>query len=171
MPAFMKTRFLTLVCFVTLFFFSRTSWAAISLYLNMSNIAGDSTTSGHTADVVISSYAISTMNNTTNKPSFTLSLTKTLSLNSPTFAADCANGTTNQSATISVYNSNVSTTTAIYSVAVSNVVVTADSVSGGTANQQSEQISLSFKSITWTYVPQNPDGTLGTPIVTSYSSP
>jgi type VI protein secretion system component Hcp len=166
----MKTRTLTLVCFLALFMISRTSWAANSIFLNMSNIAGDSTVSGHTADVVIQNFELGTTHNTTNQPSFTLSLVKNVSLNSPAFAADCASGTTNQTATVSFYTSNGTlSTTAFYSVALSNVVVTADSVSGNTA--LTEQISLSFKSITWTYVPTKPDGTPGTPIVTSYSSP
>ena len=168
----MKTRILTLVCFVTLFMISRTSWAAggISIFLNMSNIAGDSTVSGHTADVVIQSFELDMAKYGPQQPSFSLSLVKNVSLNSPVFAADCASGTTNQSATISFYaNSGTLSTTAFYSVALSNVVVTADSVAGDTA--LTEQISLSFKSITWTYVPKNPDGSYGTPIVTSYSSP
>jgi type VI secretion system Hcp family effector len=168
----MKMRTLTLVCFFALFMISRTSWAAFSIYLNMSNIAGDSVVSGHTADVTVQSFELDTEKYGTQQPSFSLSLTKNLSLNSPTFAADCANGTTNQSATISFYASNGTlSTTAFYSVALSNVVVTADSVSGTGASPMSEQVSLSFKSITWTYVPQNVDGSYGTPIVTSYSSP
>ena len=109
----------------------------------------------------------------TQQPSFSLSLVKNVSLNSPVFAADCASGTTNQSATISFYaNNGTLSTTAFYSVALSNVVVTADSVTGAASGTTlTEQISLSFKSITWTYVPQNPDSSYGTPIVTSYSSP
>jgi len=169
----MKTRILTLVCFVALFMISQTGWAAFSIFLNMSNIAGDSVVSGHTADVVIQNFALGTSHNTTNQPSFTLSLVKNVSLNSPAFAADCASGTTNQTATVSFYTSNGTlSTTAFYSVAVSNVVVTSDSVSGtASGTTLTENISLSFKSITWTYVPQNGGGVYGTPIVTSYSSP
>jgi type VI protein secretion system component Hcp len=168
----MKIRTLTLFCFFALFMISRTCWAAISIFLNMSNIAGDSTVSGHTADVVIQNFALGTTKYSTQQPAFSLSLSKYVSLNSPTFAADCATGITNQTATVSFYNSNGTlNTTAFYSVALSNVVVTADSVTGASGSPMSEQVSLSFKSITWTYVPTNPDGSYGTPIVTSYSSP
>ena len=168
----MKMRTLTFVCFFALFMISRTGWAAISIFLNMSNIAGDSTVSGHTADVVLQNFALDAAKYGTQQPSFSLSLTKNVSLNSPAFAADCASGITNQTATVSFYTSNGTlSTTAFYSVALSNVVVTADSVSGTAGSPMSEQVSLSFKSITWTYVPQNPDGSYGTPVVTSYSSP
>ena len=172
-PALMKTRTLTLVCFLALFMISRTSWAAggISIFLNMSNIAGDSIVSGHTGDVTIQSFSLDLAKYGTEQPSFSLSLVKPLSLNSPVFAADCASGITNQTATVSFYNA-AGTTTAFYSLALSNVVVTADSVSGNSGDTvMYEQISLSFKSITWTYVPKNPDGSPGTPVVTSYSSP
>jgi type VI protein secretion system component Hcp len=168
----MKTRILTSVCFLALFMISRTSWATISIFLHMSNIAGDSTVSGHTADVVVQNFELDVAKYGTQQPSFSLSLSKYVSLNSPTFAADCANGITNQTALVSFYNSNLTlNTNAFYSVAVSNVVVTADSVSGAAGSTPTEEISLSFKSITWTVVPSNPDGTAGTPIVTSYSSP
>jgi type VI protein secretion system component Hcp len=168
----MKKRILTLVCFVTLFMISRASWATISIYLHMSNIAGDSTVSGHTADVVVQSFELDMAKYSTQSPTFSLSLSKNVSLNSPTFAADCATGITNQTALVSFYNSNgTQNTNAFYSVALSNVVVTADSVSGTTASTPTEQISLSFKSITLTVVPTNPDGSAGTPVVTSYSSP
>jgi type VI secretion system Hcp family effector len=169
----MKTRILTLVCFVTLFMISRASWASSSIFLNMSNIAGDSVVSGHTSDVTIQSFELDMEKYGTQQPTFSLSLVKNVTLNSPTFAADCANGTTNQSATISFYaNNGTLSTTAFYSVALSNVVVTADSVTGAASGTTlTEQISLSFKSITWTFVPQNANGAYGTPIVTSYSSP
>lgn len=168
----MKTRILTLVCFLALFMISRTSWATINIFLHMSNIAGDSTYAGHAADVTLQSFELDMAKYGTQQATFSLSLVKTVSLNSPTFAADCATGITNQTATVSFYNSNLTlNTNAFYSVAVSNVVVTADSVSGTAGSMPTEEISLSFKSITWTVVPTNPDGTAGTPVVTSYSSP
>jgi type VI protein secretion system component Hcp len=172
-PAPMKMRTLALVCFLAMFMISRTGWASFSIFLNMSNIAGDSVVSGHTSDVTLQSFEVDMAKYGTQQPSFSLSLSKNVSLNSPTFAIDCANGTTNQTATISFYaNNGTLSTTAFYSVAVSNVVVTSDSVSGTAGGTTlTEDISLSFKSITWTYVPQNGGGVYGTPIVTSYNSP
>ena len=144
--------------------------AALNLFLHIDGIPGDSTAVGHTADSDVSDFEFGMSGGGPN-PSFSLSLDKNVNIASPTLALNCANGTTNTSATVSCYRTTSGGSLAlVYSIVVSNVVVTSVSTSASAGGSPAESLSLRFNWIQWTYVPSTGTGGSGTPIVTTYMS-
>ncbi len=174
----MRNKPLVLACLVALFLTDGDSGqAAIDTYFHMDGIPGDANQIiGHTNETVVNSFSWSVATNASGQPAFTFTLQKYVAINSPALAANCAGGISSGTATLSCYKAaggfSALPTTAFYSLTLTNVQVTSVSVTNDPdANHLDETITLQFSAIQWTYVPQKPDGSYDTPIVTSFSAP
>jgi type VI protein secretion system component Hcp len=167
----MKLKNSTLIL-AMLFLMAAWSCRAFDTYLHIAGIPGESLITGHTNDTAINSFSFGMSHQGSGKPEFSLAIEKNVSPMSPVLAFDCASGITNATASISCFKTGAaSTDPAFYSITVTNVQITSVSVSGGTGDTAiSEEISLQFTGIQWTYIPQNNSGVYGTPIVTSFGN-
>ena len=174
----MRNKPLILACLVALLLTAGDSGqAAIDTYFQMDGIPSDGNQAiGHTNETLVNSFSWSVATNAPGQPVFTFALQKYVAMNSPALAANCAGGITSATATLSCYKSAGGAfafpTNAFYSLTLTNVQVTSVSVTNDPdANHLDETITLQFSAIQWTYVPQKPDGSYGTPIVTSFIAP
>ena len=144
--------------------------ATINIFLHVDGMPGESLVVGHTADSDVTDFQFGVEGGPPS-PNFSLTIDKNVNVASPALALACASGTTNTSATVSCYKSGVGgALTLFYSITVSNVVVSGVSTAASNSGTApAESVNLRFNWIQWTYVPQNNNGTFGTPIVTSYA--
>ncbi|HWD19328.1 MAG TPA: type VI secretion system tube protein Hcp [Verrucomicrobiae bacterium] len=166
----MKTNF-SKICLTGLLL-GAASWparGAVSIFLHIDGVPGDSVVSGHNSDNDVTEFEFSAFTNAPGRPSFSLSIQKAVNAASPALALECASGGTYPTATLSCYkNTGSLATTAFYSITVTNVSVVGISTDATTSATPTESLSLQFTGVQWTYVPQNQSGGYGTPIVTSF---
>jgi type VI secretion system secreted protein Hcp len=155
------------------------SFAAVDMFLKLTDsngvlIEGESADKQHAKEIVIQSFsqglsvAPAPLGGGTGKASFAdLSLAKVLDKSTPLLYSYAAQGKHLQQAVLSVRNSGV-TPFEFYRVTLTDVIITSVSTSGA-GEQPFETLSLTFARIEWRYVPQNPDGTAGTPVVTTWN--
>lgn len=116
------------------------------IYLSLGNVAGEAANNL----IAVDSFAFG-MTNASTVPSFqNVSITKTLDTSSPILALDCAEARSpGSTAVLMVINQTSGNTN--YMVTLGTPVITSVSTSGNSANLPTEQITLSFATITWTY--------------------
>lgn len=149
------------------------------MYLNIPGIKGESTSANYSGQIAVSSFSggISNVVNVSGsgvsvgKPAFVdIVITKYLDSASTPLCLNCAQGTSFQNVVLTFTKTTgaSSSETAFYTLTMNSVVIKSvqNSVSGGTPM---ETLVLTCGSTQWSYVPQNPSGTLGTPITHTWS--
>lgn len=153
--------------------------AAYSIFLKLDGIEGEATASGFEKQITVTSFShgITTPaapaggGGTTSKPTFTdLTITKSLDKATPLLCLNCAQGKNIASATLTLCKQDQDKTTVFYTIKLSQVLITSVQSGGGSGDTRpSETITLNFSAINCKYVPQNPDGTAGTPVEFSWN--
>lgn len=143
-----------------------------AVFLKIDSIPGDSTVAGHENEILISSYqfgaslpvAISGGGGGAGKASFSdLELTKTMDKSSPKFFADLTTGKSLPKAEIFLTKNNGGKQFTFAHYTMENVLISSYSVSSG-GDTPSESIGLNYAKLQTETTPQNPDGSLGTPV-------
>ena len=152
------------------------TFAAYSIFLRLDGIEGEATNSDFENQIVVTSFShgMSILAPTggssgpgTSKPTFTdLTITKSLDKASPLLYLNCAQGKVIKTATLTLCQQDEDKTTVFYTIKLGQVLVTSVRSSGnsGGDSRPTETITLNFSTIDCKYVPQNSDGTAGTPV-------
>ena len=160
------------------------SLAAVDMFLKLvdSNgqvIEGESTDKQHVKEIVALSFsqgmsvAISAPSggggSTAGKASFSdLAITKITDKATPLLYLYAAQGKHLQQAVLTIRNSGA-TPFEFYRITLTDVIISGVQTSGSSGGDRpAESLTLNFVKIEWRYVPQNPDGSAGTPIVTTW---
>lgn len=97
-----------------------------------------------------------------------LSLTKYLDSSSPALRLLVANGRTIDTATLIVRKAG-GNQLEYFRIDLKNIIVSSVSSGGsGGEDRLTENVTLNFSEVTWTYTPQNNDGSAGTPITVGW---
>jgi type VI secretion system secreted protein Hcp len=155
------------------------SLAAVDMFLKLvdSNgqlIEGESVDQQHPKEILIASFSHGVTVPTvvggggTGRASFSgLDLTKTLDKASPLLYSYTAQGRHIQQAVLSVRFSGA-TPFEFYRITLTDVIISSVQTSGA-GERPTESLSLNFTRIEWRYVPQNANGSAGTPVVTTWN--
>jgi type VI secretion system secreted protein Hcp len=157
---------------------SANSFAATDVYMQYGTIKGDSTSADHPNWIELSSYQFDvskpvTIGGTGIQESgktqiSAITITKTMDSSSTQLMEQAFAGE-GQTVTIDLVKSGGTGQPFTYGEYVlSNAIVSGYSVSSG-ADVPTESIDISFTKITFTYTPQNPDGSAGTPSEVSWN--
>jgi type VI secretion system secreted protein Hcp len=152
------------------------TFAAYSIFLQLDGTPGEATASGFEDQIVVTSFShgVSTTVTTNptggpgaSEPTFTdLTISKSLDKASPLLYLNCAQGKVIKTATLTLCQQDEDKTTVFYTIKLGQVLVTSVRSSGnsGGDSRPTETITLNFSTIDCKYVPQNSDGTAGTPV-------
>ena len=155
------------------------SLAAVDMFLKLvdSNgqlIEGESVDQQHPKEILIQSFSHGVTvpsaigGGGAGKASFSdLNLIKTLDKASPLLYSFAAQGRHLQQAVLSVRVSGA-TPFEFYRITLSDVTISSVQT-GGAGERPTESLSLNFARIEWRYVPQNANGSAGTPVVTTWN--
>ena len=164
---------LLVCCFV-----AAANGASFEVFLKIEGIEGDSTASNHENEINVLTFNIGVLNSGTfagggsgaGKPKFTdLTVFKFIDKASPQLFLASALGNFIPSATLVVRKSGPNPFP-IYRLVLDNVLITSVNNSGTTDQNGNlvEQITLNYSRISWTFFPQNADGSRGAPISRSF---
>jgi len=168
---------LVLLCGVLLL--AQRSLAAVDIFLKLvdSNnqvVEGESVDQQHPKEILITSFShgvtvpLAVGGGGTGKASFSdLNLTKALDKASPLLYSYAAQGRRLPQAVLTVRNSGA-TPFEFYRITLTDVTISTVQTSGA-GERPAETFSLNFARIEWRYVPQNPNGSAGTPVVTTWN--
>ncbi len=161
-----------LVCY----FVAAANGASFEVFLKIEGIEGDSTDPRHTNEINVVSFNIGVLNTETfatgggggaGKVQFTdLTVFKFIDKASPQLFVAAALGDHIRSATLVVRKSGPNPFT-FYEIVLQDVLISSVNDNASTTDQNGnllEQITLNWARITWTFIPQNPDGSRGAPI-------
>lgn len=143
-------------------------WSAISTYLFLPGLPGESSDASHQNWIVAQSFEFGVEKSAgANDPEFTdLSIVKPVDTASPLLAQQCALGTYIPSANLQVVNAADSL---VYQIKLDNVYVTSVNTAGETGDAAlAESATLSFSKITWTYTQYDNTGANPTNTSTSW---
>lgn len=156
---------------------SANSFAVTDTYMQYGTIKGSSTSLDHPDWIVLNSFQlgvsvpVSSQSSTiSGAPKFSeIEVTKVMDKSSPLLMQQLLQGSI-QPVTIDLvepsYASKSPFTYAEYKL--TNALLTGYSVSSG-GDIPTETLSIEFEKISYTYTPQNPDGTAGTPITVTWN--
>ena len=124
-------------------------WSAISSYLLLPGLPGESSDASHRNWIVAQSFEFGVEKFGAGGPDFSdLSIVKSVDTSSPLLAQQCALGTYIPNASLQV----VSNTNLVYQIRLDNVYVRSVNTSGATGDATpAESATLRFSKITWTY--------------------
>jgi type VI secretion system secreted protein Hcp len=157
------------------------SAAQVDYFLKVEGVEGESTHEGHRNEIDVLSWNWGVSNSGSfgsgggggaGKATFSdISITKTLDKSSPILFKMCATGQHIEE--VKLKGSKILTNKKIsedyYTITLSDVVVSSYQQSGSSGDQiPTESISFNFAKIKVEYKPQNPDGTLGDPVIAEY---
>lgn len=157
---------------------SSNSFAASDpIYMNFPGISGDTMTKGFENQIQLDSFqwgverAISSPTGGTRESSAPhvgeITITKLMDKASPLLLQNSLVGQAVSPVTITFVKNTGTGPIRYAAYTLDNVLISGYSVSSG-GDTPSETLSLSFTKITFTFTPTNPDGSLGTPIQTTY---
>lgn len=162
----------TVVC-CGLLFSAQRSFGAIDMFLKLSGIPGESTDATHPREIVALGFSqVVASGGGTTKPSFTdLRINKLVDAATPLLYLNAAQATHLNQAVLTVRStSSVLKPVEFYQIILTDVIITDVETSGAAGDGRPiESVSLKFARIEWRYVPVNPDGSLGTPIITTWN--
>lgn len=161
------------------------SLAAVDMFLKLVDsggqvIEGESTDKQHAKEIVALSFSqgvsvpisapVGGGGGTAGKPSFSdIAITKITDKATPLLYLSAAQGEHLQQAVLTVRNSGA-TPFEFYRITLTDVIISSVQTSGSSGGERpTESISLNFTRIEWRYIPQNPDGSAGTPIVKTWN--
>lgn len=151
--------------------------ASLDVFLKLEGIQGDSTDPMHTNEIVAVSFKIAVQQTAgggggTGHPQFTpLTVFKFIDRASPELFFSSATGRHLRSATLVVRKSGTNPFE-FYKIRLKDVVISNLSQDANATDQDGnliESIALSYSVISWTFIPQNVDGSPGVPITFTYN--
>lgn len=159
--------------------------AAGGIFLKLTNsngqtIDGESTDAQHPKEIDVFSFSFGVSNPGTviggggtgaGKPNFSeITISKSLDKASPMLYLAVAQNTHLSQAILTVTKSGTTGKDIdYYRITLTNPVVTSIQTSGSAGGQPTESLTLAFEKIQWDYVPQNPDGSLGTVVTATWN--
>jgi type VI secretion system secreted protein Hcp len=155
-----------LVSIVLAFLATQRSFAAFEVFLKLDAIPGESIDAKHPNEIIAQGISCGVANTGAAKASFQdLTIIKGLDKSSPILMLKCASGESIASAVISLRRPGTAPFE-FYKVTLQNVIVSSISQKAtvGVDEKPVETVTLRFSAIHWTYTPQKPDGSAGTPV-------
>jgi len=152
------------------------TFAGYDIFLELDGVEGEATAVGFENQIVVASFSHGITNPATtsvggggsvNMPTFTdLTITKSLDKASPLLFLNCAQGKRIATATLTLCRQGPDKPTGFYTIKLADVLITSvrSSGSSGGDSRPTETVTLNFTTIDCKYVPQNPDGSPGTPV-------
>ena len=143
------------------------------MFLKLSGIAGESTDPNHPNEIVALGFSQGvTGGGGTTRASFSdLTVSKRVDAATPLLYLNAAQSTHLDQAVLTVRSSTSGQKPIeFYQIILTDVFITGVQTSGDTGTDRpTESVSLKFAKIEWRYVPVNPDGSPGTPIITTWN--
>ncbi len=173
-----KTILLVMASVFIIGFSAQNAFAASDYFLKIEGVAGESTDQNHQGGIAIESWSFGASNPTSvgsgglsaGKVQFQdFHFTKTLDKSSPMLMQMVATGEHIKGATLELCRPSADGASQCYlQITLSDIMVTSYQTGGSDGSVPTDQVSLNFSKIEFSYTPQKADGSLDAPVKAGY---